>query len=167
MPTSTRRTLARPSVRIEPIRAWTRRYDEARGILETTLELDPRFAQARYFLSMVYSIEGRYEEAIEIIPKESFRAWVAVLHAWNGDTDRARAAMDDVLSRGSGGYTWPSVRASFCFALGDIDECFEWLERALVEKDPRLRNMLRSPYSDSLRDDPRFNAILEKMGLEP
>ncbi len=144
-----------------------RRHDEAKAILETTLEVDPSFAQARYFLSLVYSMEGRYEEAIEIIPEESFRAWVAILHAWNGDTDTARAVMDDVLSRGSEGYEWPSVRASFCFALGDIDGCFEWMGKAVEEKDSRLLNMIRSPKTDSLRDDPRFNAILEKMGLEP
>ncbi|MCK4409512.1 MAG: protein kinase, partial [Candidatus Eisenbacteria sp.] len=146
---------------------YARRYDEAKDILETTLEVDPSFAQARYFLSLVYSMEGRYGEAIEMIPEESFRAWVAVLHALNGDTDSAHEVMNDVLSRGSGGYAWPSVRASFCFALGDIDGCFEWLERAVEEKDPRLHNMMRSPFTDSLRDDPRFNAILAKMGLEP
>jgi len=56
---------------------------------------------------------------------------------------------------------------TFCFALGDIDGCFEWLDKAVEEKDPRLPNMMRSPFTDSLRDDPRFNAILAKMGLEP
>jgi TolB-like protein/Flp pilus assembly protein TadD len=146
---------------------YARRYDEAKAILETTLEVDPSFAQAQYFLSLVYAVEERYEEAIELIPEESFRAWVAILHAWNGDADRAHAVMNDVLSRGSGGYDWPSVRASFCFALGDIDGCFEWLERAVEEKDSRLLNMIPSPKTDPLRDDPRFNAILEKMGLEP
>jgi len=146
---------------------YARRYDEAKAILETTLEVDPGFAQARYFLSLVYSMEERYEEAIKMIPEESYRAWVAVLHALNGDTDRAHEVMNDVLSRGSSRYHWPSVRASFCFALGDIDECFEWLGKAVEEKDPRLQNIMRSPFTDSLRDDPRFNAILEKMGLEP
>ena len=146
---------------------YARRYDEAKAILETTLEVDPSFAQARYFLSLVYSMEGRYDEAIEIIPEESFRAWVAILHAWNGDTDRAHAVMDDVLSRGSEGYDWASVRASFCFALGDIDGCFEWMEKAVEEKDSRLLTMIRSPKTDPLREDPRFNAILKKMGMEP
>ena len=146
---------------------YARRYDEAKAILETTLEVDPSFPQARYFLSLVYSMEERYGEAIEMLPEESFRAWVAILHAWNGDTDRARAVMDDVLSRGSEGYDWPSVRASFCFALGDIDGCFEWMGKAVKVKDPRLLNMIRSPKTDPLRDDPRFNVILEEMGLEP
>ena len=146
---------------------YARRYDEAKAILRTTLEMDPGFGQARYFLSLVYSMEERYDEAIEIIPEGSFRAWVAVLHALNGDADRAHAVMNDVLSRGSGGYAWPSVRAGFCFALGDIDGSFEWLAKAVEEKDQRLPNMMRSPFTDSIRDDPRFNAILERMGLEP
>jgi tetratricopeptide (TPR) repeat protein len=146
---------------------YARRYDEAKALLEATLEMDPRFPQARYFLSLVYAMEERYEEAIEMLPEESVRAWVAVLHAWNGDADTARAVMDDVLSRGSEGYDWPSVRASFHFALGDRDACFEWMEKAVEQKDPRLLNMIRSPKTDPLRDDPRFNAILEKMGLEP
>jgi serine/threonine-protein kinase len=146
---------------------YARRYDEAKAILETTLEVDPSFAQACYFLSLVYSMEERYEEAIELRPEESFRAWVAILHAWNGDPDRAHEVMNDVLSRGSASYRWSSVRASFCFALGDIDGCFEWMEKAVEEKDSRLLNMIRSPKTDPLRDDPRFNAILAKMGLEP
>jgi len=146
---------------------YARRYDEAKAILETTLEVDPSFGQARYFLSLVYSMEERYEEAIAMLPEESFRAWVAILHAWNGDADRARTVMDDVLTRGSGGYDWPSVRASFYFALGDIDRCFEWMEKAVEEKDSRLILMMRSPKTDSLRDDPRFNAILENVGLKP
>jgi len=146
---------------------YARRYDEAKAILETTLEVDPSFGQARYFLSVVYSMEERYEEAIALLPEESVRAWVAILHAWNGDVDRANAVMDDVLSRGSESYDWAAVRAGFCFALGDMDGCFEWMDRAVEEKDPRLLNMIRSPKTDPLRDDPRFNAILEKMGLEP
>ncbi|MFH1864571.1 MAG: tetratricopeptide repeat protein, partial [Candidatus Eisenbacteria bacterium] len=146
---------------------YARRYDEAKAILDTTLEVDPSFGQARYFLSLVYSMEERYEEAIAMLPEESFRAWVAILHAWNGDVDKAHAVMDDVLSRGSEGYDWPSVRAGFHFALGDLDACFEWMGRAVEEKDPRLLNMIRSPKTAPLRADPRFNVILERMGLEP
>jgi TolB-like protein/Tfp pilus assembly protein PilF/predicted Ser/Thr protein kinase len=146
---------------------YARRYDDARVMLETTLEVDPTFDQARYFLSLVYAIEDRYEEAIDLITDESFRAWGAMLHAWNGDEERARAVMDETLSRGSGGYDWPSVQAGLRFALGDVDGCFEWMERAVDVKDPRLPLMMRSPKTDPLRDDPRFAAILERMGLEP
>jgi TolB-like protein/Tfp pilus assembly protein PilF len=147
---------------------YARRYEDAKAMLETTLEVDPGFSQARYFLSLVYAVEGRYEEAIDLLPDESFRAWVAVLHASNGDVEKGREVLDDVLSRGGEDYQWPSIRASFCFATGDMDGCFEWMEKAVDVKDPRFPNIVRSPMVvDVLRDDPRYNAILERMGLEP
>ena len=146
---------------------YARRYDEAKAILETTLEVDPDFAQARYFLSLVYSMEKRYDEAVDLLPDESFRAWVAILHAWSGNDGEAHAVMDGVLSRGKGGYEMPSIRAAFCFALGDLDGCFEWMNRAVEKKDSSLLNLVRSPKTDSLRDDPRFIAVLDRMGLRP
>jgi TolB-like protein/predicted Ser/Thr protein kinase len=155
------------NARVGMVLYYARRYDDAKAILNTTLEVDPGFAQARYFLSLVYSMEERYDEAIEMVPDESFRAWVAVLHAWNGDLDRAREVMDDVLSRGSGGYEWPANRASFHFAMGDVDTCFEWMEKAVEQKDSRLLNMIRSPKTDPLHEDPRFEALMIRMGLDP
>jgi TolB-like protein/Tfp pilus assembly protein PilF len=155
------------NARVGMVLYYARRYDDAKAILRTTLEVDPGFSQARYFLSLVYSMEEMYDEAIELLPEESFRAWVAILYAWKGETDRARSIMDDVLSRGVGGYEWPATRASLHFALGEIDECFNWLDRACEQKDPRLLNLIRSPKTDPIRDDPRFLAVLEKMGLEP
>ena len=144
---------------------YAHRFEAARDMLETTLEVDPGFAQAHYFLSLVCVQEGRYKEAIGHLPDESFRAWVAVIHAMNGDVEKGRAMMDEVLARGSGGYAWPSVRASFCFATGDIDGAFEWMNRAVEERDPRFPNMLRSPLTDSIKDDPRFAEILGRSVL--
>jgi len=54
-----------------------------------------------------------------------------------------------------------------CFIDGDEAGGFEWLERAVEQRDPRLPNLVRSPFTDAIRDDPRFHEILEKMGLEP
>ncbi|MBN2566423.1 MAG: tetratricopeptide repeat protein, partial [Candidatus Eisenbacteria bacterium] len=145
---------------------YARRFDAAKAMLQTTLEVDPAFAQARYFLSLIYVVEKRYAEAIELLPDESYRAWVAVLHAWNGDVERGRAIMDDVLSRAGEGYEWPAIRASFCFATGDIDGCFEWMNRAVDTKDPRLPNIVRSPtVVDLVKGDPRYREVLERMGL--
>jgi tetratricopeptide (TPR) repeat protein len=144
-----------------------RRFDEAKAILKTALDVDPTFSQAHYFLSVVYASEGDYDAALEELPEGSYRPWAAIIHAFKGDTEEAQKIMDDALERAGGGYDWPSVQASLHFASGDIDEGFEWLERALEERDPRLPNTMRSPMSDPWRDDPRFASILERMGLEP
>jgi tetratricopeptide (TPR) repeat protein len=155
------------NTRVGMVLYYARRYDAATDILKTTLEVDPEFAQARYFLSLVYSMEERYDDAIELLPEDSFRVWVAILYAWKGDTDKAHELMADVLARRGEGYDWPSIRASFHFALGELDECFAWMERAVAAKDPPLLNLIRSPRTDAIKDDPRFLAILDKMGLRP
>jgi hypothetical protein len=53
------------------------------------------------------------------------------------------------------------------FALGEIDRGFEWLEKACDSGDVWLPFMQGSPGTAPLRSDPRFKALLRKMGLEP
>jgi tetratricopeptide (TPR) repeat protein len=146
---------------------YARQYDAAKDMLRGTLEMDPSFVQARYYLSFVYAAEKRYEDAIALIPEGSYCAWVATLHAWKGEIEEARRMMADVLARGDERYEWPAIRARFYLALGDVDSCFEWMDRAVELKDPRLLNLIRSPYTDAIKDDPRFLAVLKRMNMEP
>jgi hypothetical protein len=53
-----------------------------------------------------------------------------------------------------------------CGALGRQDEAFEWLDRAYEERDALLTDVKRMPHSDPLREDPRFDALMKKIGLE-
>jgi len=47
----------------------------------------------------------------------------------------------------------------------DHEHAFAFLEKAMEERDPRLPHMGVSPIWDCLRDDPRFAAMLRRMGL--
>ncbi len=49
--------------------------------------------------------------------------------------------------------------------LGNRDELIVWLERAYREGSLWLSWMNADPIYDDVRDDPRFQAILEGMGL--
>ncbi len=50
--------------------------------------------------------------------------------------------------------------------LDDKDQALEWLERACERRDPLLMAIHTWTSWDSIRQDPRFKAILTKMGLE-
>jgi hypothetical protein len=50
-------------------------------------------------------------------------------------------------------------------ALDEIDSALEHLERALEEHDDHLPYLKVNPRVDSLRDEPRFKAVLKRMGL--
>ena len=48
---------------------------------------------------------------------------------------------------------------------GDRDKVFEWLERAYVQRDGGLPEMLLDPYLRTLSDDPRWTELVSKVGL--
>ncbi len=47
---------------------------------------------------------------------------------------------------------------------GELDEAFTWLDRAIHRHDTSLTLILGDPFLDNLRDDPRFDAVLERLG---
>ena len=50
--------------------------------------------------------------------------------------------------------------------LGDKDEAFEWLEKGYDEQHSYLSHLKVAPEWDNLRSDPRYHALLMKIGLE-
>ena len=49
--------------------------------------------------------------------------------------------------------------------LGDTDRAFEWLDKAFEARDWQMALLKVEPIFDDLRSDPRFAALLERVGL--
>src|SRR5262245_64386836 len=56
-------------------------------------------------------------------------------------------------------------RAKLYGAAGRLDEAFDCLDQAIAQRDPALVHLAVAPEWDSLRDDPRLDDRLKKMGL--
>lgn len=52
-------------------------------------------------------------------------------------------------------------------ALGQVDRAFRWLERAADDREPLVIYLAVDPLYEPLRADPRFAALLRRLGLEP
>ena len=52
-------------------------------------------------------------------------------------------------------------------ALGDFDRAFEWLNRSLDHYFTRLLFIKVDPRADPLRNDPRYAALVRRLGLKP
>lgn len=62
-------------------------------------------------------------------------------------------------------YVDPADIADVYAEVGDKDQAFAWLDKAYAEKSNALGYIRSVPELDGLRSDPRYTALLKKMGL--
>ncbi len=149
------------------------RYERAIERYESVLEMDPGFAIVPWFLGPAYVQSGRFEDAIGL-----YEEWVARLdrhpgmvarlaqaHALAGRTDEARSVYEELEPQAERAPIFPDYHALVHTALGDADAAFGWLEKALEERCWVLVFLAVDPAYESLRTDPRFPALLQRIGL--
>jgi TolB-like protein/class 3 adenylate cyclase len=150
------------------------RNEEARVQLEKTFELDPNFWIAHLTLGKVYTQQRKYPEAIAEFEKakEFSRgnseaiASIGYVAALAGDNAKARAVLDELKTLSNQHYIPPVNIALVYNGLGDQDEALAQLDRACDERDVRLPLLKVDPRWDSFRSNPRFVAILKRIGLQ-
>jgi len=150
------------------------RNDEALTQLQKALELDPNFWVTHLFLGKVYTQQRKYAEAIAEFTKarelshgnsESIGS-IGYVEALAGDKAKAKAVLDELKALANQRYVPPHNIALVYNGLGDQNEALSSLERACDERDPRVTLLKVDPRWDSMRSNPRFLAILKRVGLQ-
>jgi class 3 adenylate cyclase/TolB-like protein/Flp pilus assembly protein TadD len=144
---------------------------EAVTHLRKSLELDPNFEQAHGYLGGVYWRLGQITEAeaefLAAVRDEPMsvmeRYHLAEFYAATGKKEDARkvVAQADQLAKAS--YVSPCNAAVRHLALGETEAALDSLESACAHRDPLLVVVYRLPAYDSLRDQPRFQALARKI----
>ena len=147
-----------------------RRFDEAIEEARTALTMQPSLVAARSVLWNALVHTGRREEALD-----AQREWIAQdperLAAF--DRGRAEAGFEGALRElcevliaryRSGRYFGAHGIAFNLLAAGDSERSLEWLEEGYRIRDPGLL-YFSNPTWDPLRSDPRFRALLRRIGL--
>lgn len=148
------------------------RYKEARQELEEALELYPRHHATYSYLSDVCKMTGRYEEgiahlnkAIALLDHPGFSAQLAILYAESGETDRARAMIEELTERAKTEFVSKVYFAAAYGSVGDMDIAFKLLEEAFADREAGLLSLGADPFFSMFRSDPRFIAILKRIGI--
>jgi serine/threonine-protein kinase len=144
----------------------TGRYADARRLLTRALELNPSNA-APLFLGELELLAGRPDAAraaFDRVDDEAFRLYgTALLEHSLGDRRRSDAALSELIARNSADAAY-QIAAVYAWR-GENDLAFEWLGRAHVQRDGGLAILRIDPIIASLRRDPRWQPLVEKVGL--
>jgi TolB-like protein/DNA-binding winged helix-turn-helix (wHTH) protein/Flp pilus assembly protein TadD len=90
----------------------------------------------------------------------------AFLLAQLGREEEAETILDDLTTLSTSEYVPPYAVAVVHLGLGNIDETYEWLERALAARDVHLLGLPTDAHFRALHDDPRYRSLLVRGGLE-
>lgn len=146
--------------------------DEALELVRQTLEVAD-IAPAHGLRGMILEDQGDFAEAIKeyesglrLVPTHSYiKGMLGHAYGKLGRIEEAKALLKEVnIGFEQGGLS--DLKASYIYlALGDHDRAFQHLERDYEQRDPELPYINVDPVFDPVREDPRFIAILVKLGL--
>jgi TolB-like protein/DNA-binding winged helix-turn-helix (wHTH) protein/Tfp pilus assembly protein PilF len=148
-----------------------RRYDEAIAEIKQVLAADPNRAWSRVTLAFCYEQKGMYSESlaeVETLRSEFngvFGIGSAHLFARMGRFQDARAVLKyHEQPAPDGVQDWVFIAAAYA-QLGEKDRAFQWLGRAYQNRDYFMTFIKTEPFMDPLRDDPRFEDMLRRVGF--
>jgi tetratricopeptide (TPR) repeat protein len=158
---------------------WTyfkaRRYPESIAQLQRTLALAPDYFYAHMELAWNYSQQGMHvsavaqcDSAIASAPLPEARdpslcGWV---YGRAGQRQRVLTQLRALTSASRQRWVDPFQVAILYVGLGDSDQALEWLRRAVREHAQSLAFLKVEPMLDPLRSDPRFQQLLEDLGIK-
>ena len=156
---------------------WTlshaKRSEEAIAAFRRALLLDPTYIQARMRLGRELTALRRFDEAITETRKvvemtdrgPSSLAWLAQAYARAGRRSEAISILNELANLSRRKYVSPTGIYLAYFLLGDRDNGFAWLDKALQERSNGVVFIAVDSALDGVRDDPRYRRIADQIGL--
>ena len=146
-----------------------RRYDEAEKQLKRAIDLEPNRAVTFYSLCSLYLLRARYADAVEACARS---------REINGNPEAATAMRE---SFAKGGYKefvqglandkWPAagniayIYATYFMLLGERERAIDKLEKSYSDREGFIPMINVDPRFDGLRDEPRFQELVRKVGF--
>jgi len=140
---------------------------EAMKLFKTALEMNEQFPTAHYHLGLSYLMQGKPEEAIEEIEKETVEDWKMQGLALANYGAHKNAKADSLLQGFIKEYQLVSAFqiAEIYGYRNEADKTFEWLEKAFNLRDGGLTTIIDNHWFNTIKSDPRYVPFLEKMKL--
>jgi adenylate cyclase len=149
---------------------WARGYDDAITQIRKTLELDPNNGFAHSVLGWCLIWKGNnaeakaeFEEATRLDDLPWYVGSLGYACAIAGDHQKADEILHELEELSKTRYVSPAFRASVYLGLGEKEKALTWLERAWEDRDPIFWWIDGDQLYDSVRLEPRFQALMQKV----
>lgn len=155
------------------LRSYIGDHDTSILLAQSALQSSPHYVELYYALGTAQTQSGRIPEAIRTFEEGIIKSrmpllmgWLADAHVQDGNMDKARIILNQLLEYEKNGMALPVAIAVAAASLGDRDLAFSWLEKAAERKDIFLTYLTVFPSLRQLHDDPRYYRLLQRMNLK-
>jgi serine/threonine-protein kinase len=150
-----------------------RRYDDAILQIRRTLDLDPASTLAHHLLGCCFLWKGDTTGAIAEFQRSKIMvtgAWYQGLlgyaYAISGERPKAEQILRELEQMAKRQYVNSTAFADIHLGLGEKEKALDWLDKSYEDQESACWYLKVDPIYDSVRNEPRFQAILKKIGLE-
>ena len=147
-------------------------YDSAMVQYQKAVRDNPDFAWAWVYQAMCYEQLGmtgdmirELETARRLYDHQFILARLAYGYALVGRRSDAEGIRAYLFTLAQQRYVAANRFALIELGLGNRGKALEWLEKSVVERSPTISYIFVDPTWDPLRSEPRFMALLDRMGL--
>ncbi len=149
--------------------ACSGRYDEAIAETKKAIEMDPTRTSFESSLYAVYIYASRYQDLFAALKADGESQSLvgqymsSLAYLLQGEKERARDFI--VRNESALGAVRPGGVSVFYYLLGDFDKGMAWAEKAIEERDYFVLFSYVNPLMKPFHSDPRFHALLKRLGL--
>jgi len=150
-----------------------RQYDRAISELQKVIQFDPDFQWAHAVLGMLYREKKMFPEAIAELKQAVAMddnaynvAYLGSVYAKAGMKAEAQKLLADLIKRSKSQHIASMALALLYAGMNEKDSTLVYLQKAYEARDEDMVRLNVEPLFDGLRGDPRFTALVRKMGLD-
>ncbi len=161
----------RARVNLARLYYFSRQYDTAVNMLRKIEQDEPRAWEVPAILGQTYLATGKLDDAIRELERARSLEPAAVrnlgvlgdAYGRNGNPEKALAIASELENLSHNRYVSPVFSALVYIGIGDKARAFASLDKAYAERSEWMMVLKTEPEFDPLRDDPRFQALMQRV----
>jgi adenylate cyclase len=147
--------------------------DKANAVFERLIETEPTFAWGYWGRYACFMYKGMKERAYADLEashrlskdEDSYNSGLIFLYGVFEEREKALPMIEELIPKVGKSSISEGIVAEWYACLGDRDESFNWVDKAIAAKRISIAELRYCPGFANVRDDPRFPEIFKNLGL--